>query len=222
MGAKGISKSYPIGKRFGRITVVGIPQTVKRASAVPGRCDCGDERVYFTGNLRVQAEPMCPTCRIASRPAKGNSRRHPLFNIWKAMIQRCENPKHTFFGEYGGRGISICRRWRDDFTAFVADVGSRPAGTTLDRIDNDKGYEPGNTRWATQREQMNNRRANVRIDWRGQSLTIAQAAETAGLETATLAFRMKAGWDIDRAMTTPSLMTKNKGVPKPKREPVHA
>jgi hypothetical protein len=73
------------------------------------------------------------------------------------MRDRCNNPNNTTFSYYGGRGIKVCERW-NDFTAFIADVGERPAGLTLDRIDNDRGYEPGNIRWATMKEQYHNRR----------------------------------------------------------------
>lgn len=153
------SKIAPVGKRFGRVTVCG-PSRPGRANStiVSGRCDCGDVRDYFVNNMAKQRDPMCPTCRLASRPSKG-MHRHPLFNIWKAMIQRCENPRHTHFRSYGGRGISICDRWANSFESFFADMGNRPSKAfTLDRIDNDLGYAPNNCRWATRKEQMANAR----------------------------------------------------------------
>lgn len=84
--------------------------------------------------------------------------RTPTHNTWVNMIQRCTNPNHTFFAEYGGRGISVCARWRDSFAAFLADMGERPEGTTLDRIDNNGHYEPQNCRWATPTTQVRNSR----------------------------------------------------------------
>lgn len=162
---------------------------------------------------------MCPTCRERSRPAKGNSGKHPLSNIWKAMIQRCENPKHTAFHLYGGRGISICARWRQDFEAFAADMGERPSlKHTLDRIEGNGNYEPGNVRWATPIQQQRNRSDTLRVEWQGRTMSGTEAAALAGLEIATFYYRVNAGWPMARIMTTSSLMTANKGVPKPKRK----
>lgn len=219
MGIKGITRRAPVGKRFGRVVVIGRPDAISRSSPVVlCRCDCGDERDYFVANLTVQTEPMCPPCRTDSRASKGRSGRHPLFNIWKAIIQRCENPKHDAYPLYGGRGVTICDRWRNDFDAFATDVGPRPSRQhTIDRIDNDGNYEPGNTRWATWSQQGRNRRNTVMVEWRGRSISLNDAAELAGLDHATLAWRLKRGWATERAMTTPSLMATNKGRPKPRK-----
>jgi hypothetical protein len=82
---------------------------------------------------------------------------HPLLRVYAGMRARCENPKHMHFGRYGGRGISVCDRWRRSFADFVADMGPRPDGHTLDRVNNDGNYEPDNCRWATRKQQSNNR-----------------------------------------------------------------
>jgi hypothetical protein len=183
MATHGISRVAPIGKRFGRVIVIGprTPRTAKSASVLC-RCDCGDERHYFISNLRMQMEPMCPPCRERSRPSKGRSRKHPLFNIWKAMIQRCENPNHDAYALYGGRGIRLCARWRNDFEAFAADMGERPTMRhTVDRLDTNGDYEPSNCRWATKKEQSSNRRDNRVLVWGGKRLTATEAAEMAGI-----------------------------------------
>lgn len=217
MPIAGISRVAPIGKRFGRVVVISHSYPRGRSTVVKGRCDCGSEQEYFISNLRVQAEPMCPPCRMASRPAKGNSGKHPLFNIWKAMIQRCENPKHTWYKRYGGRGISICKRWRDDFEAFAADMGERPSPKhTVDRIDSNGNYEPENTRWLTIEEQQDNRANGVRLEWRGKALSLKEASAISGIDHATLAWRVKAGWGAEKIMSTPSQNPANKGRPKGK------
>lgn len=83
----------------------------------------------------------------------------PTYISWKAMRQRCRDPKYWQYSDYGARGIAVCERWRDSFANFLADMGERPAGRTLDRIDNSRGYEPENCRWATSEEQNQNKRA---------------------------------------------------------------
>lgn len=125
------------------------------------------------------------------------------YEAWHAMKQRCDNPNHKFYAQYGGRGIKYDPRW-SDFMEFFADMGFPDPGMTLDRIDNDKGYTPDNCRWVSQKVQCNNRRSNVFVEWRGIRQTIAQWAEQVGLERKTLEYRIRVGWAPELALTTPS------------------
>lgn len=93
-----------------------------------------------------------------TRGPAGANRTTPEYRSWRAMLQRCTYPNNVHYPNYGGRGITICERWRLSFVAFLTDMGPRPEGTTLDRIDGDSDYTPGNCRWATAKEQAANRR----------------------------------------------------------------
>jgi hypothetical protein len=146
------------GARFGRLTVVCF---AGRDSYGKGmyecRCDCGNVSVVRDYGLKSGRVASCGCGRIKH----GHTRKyahHPLHNAWVVMRNRCENPRRHDFYRYGGRGIRVCERW-SSFVDFLADVGERPAkGLSLDRINNDGDYEPGNVRWATAKQQMANRR----------------------------------------------------------------
>lgn len=112
-----------------------------------------------------------------------------LYFVWRGMLERCQNENHVGFSNYGGRGIAVCDRWQD-FKNFVADVGERQAGTTLDRIDNDKGYEPGNVRWSTRQQQANNKRNSVVL---GTGLSLADSCRSQGVNYQTAYARLAKG-----------------------------
>lgn len=105
----------------------------------------------------------------------------PEYVVWSGMKERCLNPSNTTFADYGGRGITICARWLDSFESFFADMGPRPPGTSINRIDNNGNYEPGNCRWATPKEQAGNTRRSIIVDWQGERMTVAECARREGL-----------------------------------------
>lgn len=129
-----------------------------------------------------------------------NGRPSPTYASWESMWARCTSETHPVFHRYGGRGIVPCERWRS-FEAFLADMGERPAGTTLDRIDNNKGYSPGNCRWATAAEQAANKRNNIRITIAGVTRIAAEWARERGLDRFTVFKRIQRGWDPVEAVT---------------------
>ena len=126
----------------------------------------------------------------------------PTWLSWRAMVERCTNPGAADYPRYGGRGIRVCDRWRD-FTAFLADMGERPRGTTLDRRDVNGHYERGNCRWATAKEQGRNKRGSLLLTFDGRTQCLSAWAEETGLDRTTLRYRLKKGWPIERALTTP-------------------
>lgn len=121
-------------------------------------------------------------------------RRHPLYKTWCEMRYRCEDPKKDNYRYYGGRGIKVCYRWLD-FAAFVADMGERPEGMTLDRINPDGHYEPTNCRWATKETQANNTRANRTIVLDGQARTLSEWSRIWRVPMKTIWRRLSAGWE---------------------------
>ncbi len=131
---------------------------------------------------RLRPEPRKP--RAYPKAGEPRAKKHPLRGTWQSMLTRCYNPKHVRFKHYGGRGITVFQEWRDDFWAYVAAVealGPKPEGGTIDRRDNDVGYEPGNIRWATEREQKLNYSGNHLMTWEGETLPISSWAERFGV-----------------------------------------
>jgi hypothetical protein len=124
-----------------------------------------------------------------------NAKRSPEYIIWAALKQRCINPKDKKFKSYGAKGISVCKRWRDSFHAFIADMGDRPSKEhSIDRFPNNDGnYEPGNCRWATRKEQARNKRNNVLVDYQGKRQCLMAWSDETGIHHATLTARLKRG-----------------------------
>lgn len=128
----------------------------------------------------------------------------PTYDSWAHMKGRCLNPNDDRFSSYGGRGITVCERWML-FENFLADMGERPEGLSIDRIDNDGNYEPSNCRWATASQQMNNRRTNHFLEHGGQRKTVTEWSRNLGVSHEVIRTRIRRGWDVDAALTRPVL-----------------
>ena len=124
------------------------------------------------------------------------------YRIWSNIKQRCGNPKTPAYANYGARGITICDEWRDSYEAFLGDMGRRPTPRhTIDRIDNDGNYEPGNVRWSEREEQNRNRRNNVMIDAFGETMCLSAWSQRSGVDRKTLAYRIRTGVPPEAAMS---------------------
>jgi hypothetical protein len=140
-----------------------------------------------------------------SQPAR--AARGSEYTAWQNAIQRCEDPNNKSYPRYGGRGISFCPKWRTNFEAFLADIGARPSPKhTLDRYPDVNGnYEPGNVRWATQQEQQRNRSNNRMLEAFGRSRCVAEWADELGLPAHVIHLRLRRGWTVELALSTPLL-----------------
>lgn len=163
------------GKVFGKLTALErfVVGDKKKASKWRCICSCGAIREVYATHLIRGNSKSCSTCLGA--PVKTM----PAHMSWKSMVLRCTNKNHMAYHRYGGRGIKICERWTV-FANFLADMGPRPKGRSLDRINTDGDYEPSNCRWATNSEQSNNRANNRKALHDGKLLTIAQIATATG------------------------------------------
>ena len=154
------------GQKFNRLLVISRVENAKSGKAMwLCKCDCGNQLKVWGSNLRNGHTQSCGCLQI-ERTVKASvvhGKAHTsIHNVWKAMKRRCTDPKDQYFHCYGGRGITVCQEWQDSFQAFYDHVSQLPhfgeAGRSIDRINNDGNYEPGNVRWATAKEQANNKR----------------------------------------------------------------
>lgn len=192
------------GQRYGRLMVL------RRKTAVePGQssfkwvclCDCGNTTELFSGNLTSGNTRSCGCLSLDSMRRRMTVHGHyksPEYRTWRGMIERCSNPNAIGYKHYGGRGIEVCDRWRK-FENFLADMGERPADTSIDRIDVNGNYEPVNCRWATRSQQSRNKRPTKRpararpITWGGVTRPLRDWADALGINRDTLRHRHKNG-----------------------------
>lgn len=186
-----------IGNRYGRLLVIEEappPEHYKekRQGFWLCRCDCGNT-VVASGALLRRGMTMSCGCSLTDYHARrqANAIRHlPEYGVWHHINRRCHDPRDDRYYMYGARGITVCERWRASFRAFLEDVGRRPSPQhTIDRIDVNGNYEPSNVRWATPKEQANNRRNTIRLTHQGKTLTLAEWADELGIPLSTICNR---------------------------------
>lgn len=186
------------GMKYNRLLAVerlGMSKNGKRLYKF--LCDCGTEKI-IQGSYVKRGDPKSCGCLVIETIKKmatqhGHSRigaRSSEYSIWAGIIQRCENKNSPSYKNYGGRGIKICQRWRHDFSAFFSDMGQRPQGMTIERINNDKDYSPENCRWATRADQARNNSRNVYITHNGETKTRKDWADYYGIDDETFRHRL--------------------------------
>ena len=197
------------GQRFGRLLVVERAESLPRGAAWMCKCDCGAYIKVAASKLRNAHTRSCGclvTDTIGSLNKTYGMSKSRLHYIWGNMKSRCYNPNNAHYVDYGGRGITICDVWRNDFTAFVdwAYGSGYAADLSIDRVNNDGNYEPGNCRWATAKEQANNRRSSKLHLFRGEEKSISEWGRIYGQNAHTVLYRIRHGWSLEDALTRQS------------------
>ncbi len=201
-----------IGNKFGRLLVVSV-QKINGRSRFECACDCGATKVIDAQNVKrgISKSCGCENRELASKRlathgfATGirNGKRPRVYRTWKSMRQRCENPNDSGYENYGGRGISVCERWKS-FESFLEDMGHPPTQKhTLDRKDVNGNYCKLNCQWATYKAQGNNKRNNRILTLDGVSRTMSQWNEFLGLGHGLIKDRLRRGWSVEKALNTP-------------------
>lgn len=201
-----------IGQRFGRLAVVERAK-VQSSKAEDHHaywvcvCDCGKSSVVRGSDLRNGNIKSCG-CYAVDKSTKHGLRNDPVYSLWNNIKERCYNQNNHKYPDYGGRGIAMYPQWRDSVDAFFKYVSALPCygekGYSINRIDNDGNYEPGNVKWSTDKEQANNKRNNHLLTYNGETKTIAQWAEEIGMNPYTLYNRILTyHWTVERALTEP-------------------
>lgn len=203
-----------IGQKFGKLTVFGAaPNERHRNGRYYAmwycRCACGKRTTHSSMNLLSGDVKSCGCNRHTGKwNLKHGHAKHgggsKMYYVWTGMLARCGNPKTSNYHRYGGRGIRVCARWKKSFINFLRDMGQKPFGTSLDRIDNNGNYCPANCRWATRLVQANNTSRNKYVIHDGMRLTYSQWAKRLGISTTAFWMRINTRmWSIKRAINTP-------------------
>lgn len=201
------------GMVFGRLTVISQVENKGKDVSWLCRCQCGSSIDVRGHALRTGNTSSCGCLhkeQLITRNKKAQSKgrtTHGMsqtrtFRIWADMRKRCENPRSTHYHNYGGRGITVCERW-GRFEHFLEDMREAPEDRTLDRIDVNGNYEPGNCRWATIAQQARNKRTNRIISFNGRAMCLADWAQSLNMSICTLHTRLADGWTVEQALTIP-------------------
>ena len=199
------------GQRYGRLVALSFVRHEKgKGPYWLFRCDCGTERIVMEASVKSGNTKSCGCLSLELSSIRGKATathgrsKTPEHISWLSMIQRCNWKDHPRFSEWGGRGITVCERWRK-FENFYADMGDKPSPKhSIDRIDNSKGYFPENCKWSTNKEQARNRRSSVIVEFQGREMCLKEAAELAGVPyTRTWKRYVEYGWTLDQALNAP-------------------
>lgn len=208
-----VRRTVTLGSKFNRLTILALAGPADhRQKLVRCRCDCGTERVMDAYAVVHGKAKSCgclkrESARQSVRKVHEGNRTHGLvhsgtYRTWQGMVDRCRNARNPRFSSYGGRWITVCERWLK-FEGFLADMGQRPQGKSIDRIDNGGNYESSNCRWATPTQQQRNMRGTTYATYRGLRQVLRDLCDAKGLSHEMVRTRIRRGWDVARAIETP-------------------
>lgn len=182
MGSVRFSAKDSLGVKYGKLTVLELLPPVKNKSMCQCVCECGRKTKVRVNNLRSGMTQTCGHCRRSNKPRMKD---FASYGVWRNMIKRCRDEGSSGYESYGGRGIKVCERWRD-FDAFLADMGDRPEGHTIERIDYNGDYCPDNCKWIKAAEQARNTRKNRWISFGGKTMLLCDWSNYFGITSALL------------------------------------
>lgn len=195
------------GKKFARWLVIKrVDSEGNKSPHWLARCDCGIERKVRGNHLRSKASRSCG-CFNREKASRLNfihgMKGTETYACWKGMRGRCNTKSNSGFKNYGARGVRVCSRWKD-FCLFLNDMGVRPPGLTIERIDNEQGYSPENCRWASRLEQNQNTRTVRLLTHNGQTMSMSAWGRELMISRRTISNRISWGWSVERALTMPA------------------
>ncbi len=201
------------GRTFDRLSVVGVSHRDRRGAVYwLCRCSCGNEK-RVRANVLTSGRARSCGCLHRDVITQHGMTKTRTFKSWESMWQRCSNPNAKSYEHYGGRGIRVCDEWQS-FRQFHEDMGERPEGMSLDRLDVDGDYEPGNCRWADKYQQQRNRVGTQTLALGDEVLTYPEWSERTGLPTSVIRWRISRGWSVHDALSTS--LTPGRGKPRNK------
>jgi len=183
------------GQRFGSL----VAESYNKPKWIC-RCDCGSETTAHAHSLKSGKKASCGCSRHKPRKTE---KQNPLIKIYRSMVFRCTDSRSDFYYRYGGRGIKVCDRWLEDPNNFLTDMGPRPTGTSLDRIDNNGDYCPENCRWATKIQQDSNKSNTIFLELEGRRQSLIEWSIELRIPWSTLYRRLRLGWSPSKLLTTP-------------------
>ena len=199
------------GQKFGRLTAISLhSRNANKHILWLFECDCGEKRISLAAAIKQGRVVSCGCHRNEQSRlrVKHGLSETSTYTAWKGMKSRVKGKDDICIKHYLNKGITICERWQNSFENFMLDMGERPTGMTLDRIDNNGNYEPGNCRWTTQKQQVANTCRTIYVDFKGQKTCLKHACQEGNVNYDAVRSRLRAGREPQEAFTTPFRLRK--------------